>query len=73
MVLACLAKSPDDRPPGVHAMIELLATLGESLPWSQMDAKKWWQEKGELAALELVDDAQQSTRRLIEHATRSTK
>jgi hypothetical protein len=38
-----------------------------------VDAKNWWQEKGELAALRLVDSAQQSTRRLIEHATRSTK
>jgi hypothetical protein len=73
LVLACLAKSPDDRPPGVHAMIEVLATLAESLRWSQVDAKNWWQEKGELAALTLVDSAQQSTRRLIEYATRSTK
>ncbi len=44
IVLACLAKDPDDRPPSAEALAERLAALQAVLPepWTPDRARRWW-------------------------------
>jgi eukaryotic-like serine/threonine-protein kinase len=41
-VLACLEKSPDDRPQSVMELDQLLATLALDSPWDKNRRTKWW-------------------------------
>jgi serine/threonine-protein kinase len=41
VVLACLAKNPDDRPPSAAALDALLGEAGVE-PWTDADARQWW-------------------------------
>jgi serine/threonine-protein kinase len=43
LVLACLAKKPEDRPASASALADELASLAAALPWSDGDARAWWQ------------------------------
>ena len=42
LVLRCLAKSPDDRPPSAVALRDHLARLPITDDWSDDDAGRWW-------------------------------
>jgi serine/threonine-protein kinase len=42
IVLACLAKSPDDRPSSAQALQARLNHLRFADPWSDDDAARWW-------------------------------
>jgi tRNA A-37 threonylcarbamoyl transferase component Bud32 len=42
VVLACLAKQPKDRPQSATSLAEMLAAV-EVEPWTQAQAKEWWQ------------------------------
>jgi eukaryotic-like serine/threonine-protein kinase len=43
ILLACLAKDPDDRPGSAEELGEMLAELSASLPaWTQPRAEQWW-------------------------------
>lgn len=44
LVLACLAKKREDRP-GAGELARALGAVGLE-PWTQDEAKRWWQEKG---------------------------
>jgi hypothetical protein len=44
LVEACLAKDPEDRPDSMGAILELLDSLAESLPWNQEDARQSWEQ-----------------------------
>lgn len=44
IVLACMAKAPNDRPRDVLALIELLDALPLETPWTSRRATKWWEE-----------------------------
>jgi hypothetical protein len=47
LVLTCLAKSAADRPSSA-ALLELAFTgVAETTPWSQDEARAWWQEHRE--------------------------
>jgi tRNA A-37 threonylcarbamoyl transferase component Bud32 len=52
IVLACLAKSPDDRPQAVDALARQLASCVEGEPWTQDLAQTWWGEHGGPAVAE---------------------
>ena len=41
VVLACLAKKPDDRPQGAAELDRMLGEI-EIAPWSEEDATRWW-------------------------------
>ena len=42
VLLQCLAKSPDDRPPTAAALSRTLAACADSGGWSLDDASAWW-------------------------------
>jgi eukaryotic-like serine/threonine-protein kinase len=41
VVLACLAKKPEDRPRNAGALVRLLGTVDVE-PWTQAEAMEWW-------------------------------
>ena len=43
LVLACLAKKPDDRPSSARDIIDRLAAV-DTEPWSEQAALEWWRE-----------------------------
>jgi serine/threonine-protein kinase len=43
IVLACLAKQPEDRPASADALAERLAACIDRKPWDQRQARAWWQ------------------------------
>jgi len=43
VVMACLAKSPDDRPPSADRIAETLEALAAE--WTQRHARAWWSER----------------------------
>jgi eukaryotic-like serine/threonine-protein kinase len=45
LVLACLAKSPEDRPPSAGALERRLAEIAAE-PWTEEQAKRWWSVRG---------------------------
>ncbi len=62
LILACLAKSPDERPPSAAALAESLSRCVPLEPWTAADAQRWWRQhdaKGSpaLAATQLMDIA----------------
>lgn len=42
LVARCLAKDRADRPEGVEAVREVLASLAREHPWTESDARAWW-------------------------------
>ena len=46
LVLAALAKAPDDRPESARAFDEALAACRDVPAWTSADAAAWWKERG---------------------------
>jgi tRNA A-37 threonylcarbamoyl transferase component Bud32 len=42
VVMACLAKKPEDRPATAEALARMLEEIREIEPWTQDEAEKWW-------------------------------
>jgi serine/threonine protein kinase len=45
-VMACLEKSPDDRPQSAAELARLLAACGDAGDWTQAHARHWWEAHG---------------------------
>jgi len=45
IVMQCLAKSPADRPPSASELADRLEALKVAHPWSESEAKAWWQAR----------------------------
>src|SRR5687767_3129244 len=54
LVLACLAKQREDRPSTAADLSQLLRAIGLG-PWTQEDARRWWNEKRAPALPGVVD------------------
>ena len=42
LIMACLAKNPDDRPPTADVLAARLATVETTNPWTPERARNWW-------------------------------
>jgi serine/threonine protein kinase len=42
IIMSCLSKNPDSRPPSAEALETALAGCAPETPWSNLDAEKWW-------------------------------
>ena len=42
LILACLAKSPEDRPPSADAILQTLQSSGLAASWTVERARSWW-------------------------------
>ena len=42
LTLACLAKSPADRPANAETLSQLLADCADGGSWKQEEAERWW-------------------------------
>ncbi len=42
MILECLAKDVDQRPPNAAGLVERCESLGRVYPWPQSEARAWW-------------------------------
>jgi serine/threonine protein kinase len=51
IIMQCLAKSPADRPPSASDLADRLEALRIALPWSEVDAKGWWEAHRSPASL----------------------
>jgi len=49
LIMRCLAKEPDERPPGAAELLDELRKLEDADSWGAREAKKWWALHGELA------------------------
>jgi serine/threonine-protein kinase len=44
LVLSCLAKDPDERPPSAESLAERLAQCPTAEAWTQQRAREWWEK-----------------------------
>ena len=45
IVLSCLEKNPENRPQSVSELYQSLDAIHFESPWTQAEAKKWWEER----------------------------
>ena len=43
LLMRCLAKQPEQRPPSAEALDQALAACASAGTWTLQDAEKWWQ------------------------------
>jgi tRNA A-37 threonylcarbamoyl transferase component Bud32 len=63
LIMQCLAKAPDQRPPGAVALEQALAACVSATSWTLSDAESWWQANR--AALEAVPVATMVEKTLV--------
>ena len=63
LLMQCLAKSPEQRPPSAEALDHALAKCGSAGTWTSRDAEEWWQ--GNLRAVEALPAATMAEKTLV--------
>jgi tRNA A-37 threonylcarbamoyl transferase component Bud32 len=68
LVMSCLSKDPLQRPQSASEILEVLDKLTNVIPWTQTDARRWWQEHG-AAILDLQRRSLADTVEFVAHPT----
>ncbi|OHB81946.1 MAG: hypothetical protein A2W31_06460 [Planctomycetes bacterium RBG_16_64_10] len=55
LIVDCLAKAPNDRPQDVGQILGVLDALRQRMPWTQADARAWWQTNHEQRTRPVAD------------------
>jgi eukaryotic-like serine/threonine-protein kinase len=66
VLLACLAKKPEDRPASAAVLLQALEQLEPDPPWSRADAHAWWAEFRSAAAEGSVPSVSESGIEIIQ-------
>jgi len=61
VVMACLAKKPEDRPRNAEAFARMLDECQTACPWTQADAELWWRTHLPGGAIQQTNDSLQKT------------
>jgi serine/threonine-protein kinase len=61
LVLACMAKKPEDRPASAGEIAERLGRCRSAASWTQARARAWWAEHDDLTI------PQRNTKRSVDH------
>jgi hypothetical protein len=48
LILSCLAKAPEQRPAGAESLERSFAAIAKANPWTQEDARRWWNTHREI-------------------------
>jgi tRNA A-37 threonylcarbamoyl transferase component Bud32 len=63
LLMRCLAKSPEQRPPSAEALEQALAGCASAGTWTSVDAEQWW--RANLAAVEALPAATMAEKTLV--------
>jgi serine/threonine-protein kinase len=63
VLLTCLAKNPDDRPPSADSLADALASIATGLSWTTPRAQEWWDVHHPMTAPGFVQRPPQVTHR----------
>jgi tRNA A-37 threonylcarbamoyl transferase component Bud32 len=63
LLMRCLAKSPEQRPPSAEALEQALAACASTGTWTSVDAEHWW--RANMAAVEALPVATMAEKTLV--------
>jgi serine/threonine protein kinase len=63
LIMQCLAKQPDQRPPSAEALDQALAGCVSAGAWTPQDAEQWW--RANVAAVEALPAATMAEKTLV--------
>jgi serine/threonine protein kinase len=63
LLMRCLAKSPEQRPPSAEALEQALAACASAGTWTSVDAEHWW--RANMAAVEALPAATMAEKTLV--------
>ncbi|MGD0262391.1 MAG: serine/threonine protein kinase [Verrucomicrobiota bacterium] len=63
LLMRCLAKQPDQRPPSAEALDQALAGCASAGAWTALDAEQWW--RANMAAVEALPAATMAEKTLV--------
>ena len=63
LLMRCLAKQPEQRPPSAEALDQALAACASAGSWTLADAEQWW--RANMAAVEALPAATMAEKTLV--------
>jgi serine/threonine protein kinase len=64
VIMSCLDKDQDKRPPSAKALSEQLSACAAAADWSQVEASRWWSEHGDRVKKRFVEEHSAPTKTL---------
>ena len=63
LIMQCLAKSPEQRPPSAETLDQALAGCVSAGTWTLLDAEKWW--RSNMGAMEALPAATMAEKTMV--------